>query len=470
MSEVSWPWQEEPLLQGASQRAAPARPLSPEPWSRSGVGLGSTGHNALGGPQRPALDALAGLAELRQGAAQMTAQNRSWWPVSHGQVLDDAASLQSCIDPDQLEEEVCDLLGRHWRDLYEEHHAGLVAPEWLEGLLHAADRRAGDRGVRRLVYGVALIAAPGLADLALDVMRHASVGSDDGEPAWLGVPPAVTASPDLLLLRDTYGLRFGLLAQVTGPGALQRTYLFDVDPCHGFHQVLGSGYHSGTATATAVWRGLVGPSAAAAEPEPVPDDLLAHVLPGDGMFDVLFGRPVSDSHFTELFRSDGIVSAIVKALGAAGRPYTRPVGDPGRAIVLADSLSEQFKAWAARHHVDVPASTGPDDDIVTWLLHDWVSSDMPEALAVACSPHRIAAFPAYLNDDWQEAHRMHALTVLQPWARFCLDRTGIGGEAAEEVLAWAGRAADDPVSVGADLGDYLNRPIDETTVTGPAAR
>lgn len=429
--------------------------------------MGSNDHNVPRGLEQSALVALA---SLRAGAAQITAESRSWWPISHGQVLDDASSLQSCVDPGQLEDMACDLLGRHWRELYDEHDAGLAAPEWLEGLLHAAERRAGDRGIRRLVCGVALIATPRLADLARDVLRRTKVGSDDGEPAWLGVPSALTASPDLLLLRDTYGLRHGLLAQVTGPSALQRTYLFDIDLCHGFLEVLGSGYHPDTETATAAWRDLVGPSAAAAEPEPAPDDLLAHVLPGGGLFDVLFGRPVSDSQFTELFRGDGIVSAIVKALDDAGRTYTGPGGDRDRAIVLVDSLSEQFKAWAARHDVDVPASIGPDDDIVTWLLHDWVSSAMPEALTVACSPHRIAAFTAYLNDDWADDHRARALTVLQPWVRFCLERTGISGEAAEVVLAWAGRAAHDPASVGADLGNYLNRPINETTVTGPAIR
>ena len=62
---------------------------------------------------------------------------------------------------------------------------------------------------------------------------------------WCG-PPTLTASSELLMLRDAYGLRFGLLARVTGPSAQPRTYLFDVDLCHGFHQVLDSGYHPDT--------------------------------------------------------------------------------------------------------------------------------------------------------------------------------------------------------------------------------
>ena len=140
---------------------------------------------------------------------------------------------------------MCDLLGRHWRGLYQAHEAGLAEHEWLEGLLEAAQGRAGEPGVRRLLYGIALIAAPSLAALALEVLRHAPTGSHE-EPVWLGVPPTLTASPEVLMLRDAYGLRFGLLAQVTGPSAQPRTYLFDVDLCHGFHQVLDSGYHPDT--------------------------------------------------------------------------------------------------------------------------------------------------------------------------------------------------------------------------------
>jgi hypothetical protein len=313
-----------------------------------------------------------------------------------------------------------------------------------------------------------LIAAPSVAGRALDVLRQVPTGLDDQEPAWLAVPPALTASSDVLMLRDAYGLRFGVLAQVTGPSGQPRTYLFDVDLCHGFHQVLNSGYHPDAATAAAAWRGLVGSSAASAEPEPANDDLLARLLPGAGLIDGLFGQPLSDSHFTELYRGDRIVSAIADALEAAGRPITWPAHDPQQATDLAASLSEQFKGWAALNHVDLPPSVGPeDDDIVGWLLHDWVNPGMSEDLALACSPHRIAAFTAYLNDDWRDEQQAKALAVLQPWVRFCLERTGRTGQTAEDVLAWADRAAREPAAVGAGLGNNLNRPIDETTVTGP---
>lgn len=439
-----------------------------ESWSLPEIGFARDNRTARRHPQRTALDTIADIAAMLSGAEQAKAESRGWWPDSHAEVLDAATALLSCAGPTALEDAVCDLLGRHWQHLYEVHDTGLRADEWLEGLLDVAKPRAGESAVRRLLYGIAVIAAPGLAGLAVDLLRHTPTGPDDAEPAWLTDEPTITASAEVLLLRDAYGLRFGVLTQVTGPGWQPRTYLYDVDLCHGFYQVLNSGYHPDTATATAAWRDLVGASATDAEPGPAPDDLLPHVLPGGGLIDGLFGQPLTPGHFTELYRGDRIVIAIADALETAGRPITWPRGDPPQAADLAAALTERFTAWADGNDVTLPPSDGPDDDVVTWLLHDWVSPGMTEELCLACSPHRIAAFTAYLNDDWQGEQRAQALQVLHPWVRFCLAHNPLGGQAEAEALAWAERATREPAEVGADLANNLNRPINETTLTGPA--
>jgi hypothetical protein len=410
---------------------------------------------------------IADVAAMLPGAGQMMAASRAWWLQSHAEVLDAAAALLTCASPVALEDAVCDLLGRHWQHLYQVHDTGLVADEWLAGLLDVASLRAGEPAVRRLLFGIAVIATPGLAGVAVDLLRGTSAGSGDGEPAWLAVAPAVSASPEVLLLHDVYGLRFGVLAQVTGPGGQPRTYLYDIDLCHGSYQVLDSGYHPDTATAVAVWRDLVGASAARAEPQPAPDELLAHVLPGGGVIDGLLGQPLTARQFTETYRGDRIVSAIADALEDAGRPIAWPPADPQQAADLASTLTERFTVWAADSGVVLPPSEGPGNDVVTWFLHDWVSPGMTEELALACSPHRIAAFTAYLNDDWQPEQRAQALQVLHPWARFCLQHRAHDQQAADEVFAWAKRAAREPDAVGADLGNFLNHPVDETIVTGP---
>jgi hypothetical protein len=312
-----------------------------------------------------------------------------------------------------------------------------------------------------------VIATPGLADAAVDLLRGASAGAGDGEPAWLAVAPVVSASPEALLLRDVYGLRFGVVAQVTGPGGQPRTYLYDIDLCHGSYQVLDSGYHPDAATAVAVWRDLVGASGARAELHPAPGDLLPHILPGAGVIDSIFGQPLTARQFTEVYRGERIVFAVADALEAAGRPIAWADADPQHAANLASVQTEPYRAWAADHDVVLPPSEESGGDVVSWFLDDWVSPGMTEELALACSPHRIAAFTAYLNDDWQPEQRAQGLRVLPPWVRFCLQHRPDDRQAAAAVLAWAERAAREPAAVGADLGNFLNRPVDETTVTGP---
>ena len=70
-------------------------------------------------------------------------------------------------------------------------------------------------------------------------------------------------------------------------------------------------------------------------------------------------------------------------------------------------------------------------------------------------------FAALLNDDWlvdsRDYRRTLALQLVQPWARFCLERNGVTGHFAEEVLAWAERATREPAAFGGDLGDNLNQ-------------
>ncbi|HEX2804615.1 MAG TPA: hypothetical protein VHN80_00410, partial [Kineosporiaceae bacterium] len=359
------------------------------------------------------------------------------------------------------------LIGDHWQRMHEQHSTGFAPSGWLNGLITAAEPRAGEPAVRRLLRGIAVIVAPGLAAAALR-LRHASppqVATGE-EPAWLDEPPAVTASPDVLLLRDAYGLRFGLLAQLTTDDGPARTYLLDIDLCYGFDRVVRCGYHPDIPAATAAWRTVVGSSADHAEPEPLPDGLLPHLLTGS-VFDGPFATSPTGEDFRELFRADRVAHEIFDALERAGHRVTWPKDAAEQARDLADTLTGQFRTWAADHDVDLPTAETPDDDVVRWLLGDWVSPGLTEQLALACSPHRIAAFTAYLNDDWQPGDRDRALTVLPPWARYCLERSDVTGPAAEHTLGWARRAAHDPQAVGSDHGDNLGQPVDETTVTEP---
>jgi hypothetical protein len=394
----------------------------------------------------------------------MVARARAWWPASHTEVLDAASELMDCTTPMDLEDATCDLIGRHWRRWFQEYGTGLHTSEWLDELLQSAAARADEPAVRRLLHGITVIAPPELADAALDLLTRGSAGFE--EPAWLAAPATVTAAPEVLLLREAYGMRFGLLAQVTGASEQPRTYLFDVDLCHGFLVVLTSGYHPDTATATAVWRDLVGASAADAEPVVAPADLLTHLLP-DNPFDGFFAQPLTEEHYRELYRGGRVGTAIADALHETGHPLTAAARTPEQSSDLAYSLATRFRTWAAANDTELPPATGVEDDVVAWMIQDWVTGSLPEELQLPCSPHRIAGFTAYLVDDWQPDPRDRALAVLEPWARFCLENTGVTGPAAEHTLAWARRAAQEPEEVGGNLGNHLTLPVDETTVVRP---
>ncbi len=83
---------------------------------------------------------------------------------------------------------------------------------------------------------------------------------------------------------------------------------------------------------------------------------------------------------------------------------------------------------------------------------------------MACSPHRVAAFVAYLTDDWAPEALGQALAVLPAWVAYCLERSGITGEAADAALALAQSAVADPQAVAGEHARTMDLPYDETTL------
>lgn len=461
---------------GPKGRRAPSRGLPPvEPWDGEPSDAPAAHPGANWSKTPASLGALQALARSTPGGLDVVRQSRHWWASSHAETLDAAADLLVCTGPDDLEQAVGDLLGRIWWRMHEEHETGFHHLNWLEELIDAAKPRAGEPAVRRLLYGIAAIATPDLAEAAADLLPATVDAADDATtddqvPGWLAVPPSLTVSPDLLLLRDGFGLRFGLLAQVTGPGAQPRTYLIDVDVCHGFEHVLAAGYHADVDTAAAAWRDLVGDSATDSEATAAPEHLLPGILPSDDPIGGFLLGPQTRNQYAELFRCGRIITEIVTARHEAGRPLTAPPkANSTQRAERANALAAQFRDWARETGTDLPPATSDDDDndVVVWLVDDWIMTGQAPELSLTCSPHRIGAFTAYLLDDWLPEPRAQALALLPALASFCLDRTGLTGPAADQVLDRARLAADDPERAAGDLGSSLNRPIDETTLVSP---
>jgi hypothetical protein len=402
------------------------------------------------GPAEPLAEVFRGLP----GAAATANQSRNWWPESREAIFEASGRLLDCADPIALEDAVCDLLGRHWATAFKEHNRGLSLDQWLEALIDAAGTQAGRPGVGHLLHAVAAIASPGLAAAAHRVLKATALPA---EPAWLPNTSKTVAGPGIMVMTDAYGLRFGVLIEMTGPGRPARTYLFDIDRCHGFTAVLTSGYHPDPAAAAQSWRALVGPSADGVHPEPATSALLGTILPGGGVLDDLTMHPLTPEQFTECYRSERIVHAVSDALQRDHRPISWPHETFQETNARAEPVVREFESW-----LSTKGHAQPDDaELVQSFLETWLVG-LPDPMGFGCSPHRIAAFTAYLNDDWIEEYRNGALTLLEPWVEYCIERTGrLPDHLAQLSLAIARHAVHSPNAVGGDLGNRLNQPIRE---------
>jgi hypothetical protein len=427
-----------PVGRGAVQRLGQTEPAAADqPWTAGSL----TG-------------SLAEAFRSLPGAAGIIERSRIWWPESREAIFAESDRLLSSCDPVALEDAVCDLLGRHWAIAFEKHDVGLSLDEWLGELIDEAETQAGRPGVRHLLHGIAAIASPGLAGAARQVLK---VTAPPAEPEWLANTSKVVASPGIMVLSDAYGLRFGVLIEMTGPARSVRTYLLDVDLCHGFAAVLTAGYHPDAAAGAQSWRGLVGPSADGIRPEPATSQLLATVLPGGGVFDRLTMHPLTSEHFTECYRADRVVHAAADALDRARRPISWRRETVKEREARVEPVVREFQSWLTT----TGREQSDDPELIESLLETWFVG-LPEPMCFGCSPHRIAAFTAYLNDDWLEEYRQGALALLEPWVEYCIKRTGgLPDRLAQLSLATARHAVRSPEAVGGDLGNRLNRPMRE---------
>lgn len=405
-----------------------------------------------------ALEVLMQAAGRSPDLAQVRARTRAWWPDSHRAVLDAAGPLLDASGPDDLEDAVCSLIGEEWGRRLGLEREGFHRGEWLEALVAAAGRRIAEPAVRRLLHGVALMGGPAAGRPARDLLAAASTGDD---APWLAEAPVRQVAPEPLVLRDRYGLRFGLLVQVAGATGAPRTYLIDVDRCSGMAATPHAGYHPDVESATLAWRGFVGESARDVVAGPAPADLLGEVLPETGTVGMFFIEPCTPGQWREMFRQGGVVDALVEARQRAGLPPCEAVPRRVTDTIVTDLL-RRFRTWAAAHHVQLPAA---DDEGcgVADLVDIWVHPGMGPETAVACSPHRIVEFTGYVLDDRLPQYRDELLGMLPAWVAFLRDQQGTAPGAAAVLDAWAERAGRESAAVAA-LGGTVNLPVDETSL------
>jgi hypothetical protein len=385
-------------------------------------------------PAGPSGSALATLARPLRGGRP------DWFDAATERVLTGAAALAAAHDARELDQQVAELIGAQL-------HAAVQTGRsvrfgwWFSELVDAAIERAehGDTpGWQASVWLVHGLAAHG-ADLPADLLRRARNAVHDqssGLPKWLADLPRIRATGQVRRLRDTYGTRFGVIAEYVFPGdAPAGWYLWDID-ASGFVALVDAGVYDDAEQAAAAWRTQAGdPDAAVATVEdPAQLRCLVELDTGEEM--AIRGdepRRVLDNWF----RAHARVNALARTLRCKGHPL------PARASLYRDLditvLTGPFTDWHAR-----TLGNTPDPEVVEALAGEWMEGALPETWFSA-SPARVR-FQHELIADWiTDDPVTHGVIALLPeWVHWLGQRADLRADRMQPLLDAARQAPQRP--------------------------
>lgn len=391
------------------------------------------------GARRPAvvdgsvsgLDVVRGLAGPRERPA--------WFDVSSASVLGAADALLAAAGPRELEQRTSELVGRELHRALYEMQRGLWFDWWFEELVAAAAARvesAADvdalAAVHRLLHGLASIGSPALSSPALRPLRRAATVLGERVPGWLRGIPKVSATGEVVRMRDVYGTRSAVIAGFEHRGERDPSvFLFDID-ASGFIEVVGSGVHTDVEQAARAWRAAVGDAADGAVVEPVErsDDLLplAHADVGDEMRLMEPARPVLDNWF----RANRRIHDLVPALRRRGTPL------PTAYSLYHDLdpllMTSEFSTWHAERH-----GGEPDPEVAEALAAEWMEGALPQDW-FAASPERVR-HRYNLIGDWipDDPVTRGVMAMMPEWVRWLGERAGLDDRFRDRALAVARR-------------------------------
>ncbi|HEX6448240.1 MAG TPA: hypothetical protein VF060_02135 [Trebonia sp.] len=459
---------------------------------QSGGKGGGQRRGVSGNPQRRA-------AQLRESATGDLAYRMAggadpapWWPESHERVL---ARARAASWPEQragVEDLTCQLVGGELHDCVQRYGEGHHPAQWLVALTEAAGAAlrsslasdpgdgddggdAGDwRGLWSLLRGISLTAPrtphearggpgllahryfPGIKDphdtalaeagkaATLLAARGAAALTADGGSRAAGTP---------LLARDEYGSRFLLAAPFGYDGEDFETaghwYAWDIDACW-IDAVVGVGRFGSAAEALADWRDAVGPRASGAVLAECPPELTARLL----------RQSLETGPFSEFMRGDEPRDLMLEYYRERRRARELSVslgGPPDGAaafMVDMDKARDEFLEWyAARHGADAvaPGMAEAVDTITDqWGPH----KDIDDLGFLACSPHRIETAARLIRNGHYGEHARPAIRLLPEWTQWCVERTGLSGDAAARARGAAMSAAAALADASAAVPDH----------------
>jgi hypothetical protein len=399
-----------------------------------------------------------------------------WWRESHYRILARARALAWPSRLADLEKQACQIVGDEFYDRLQSPGIGLHPAQWLRALVEetgAALRTALAQGADdwqrlwALLCGLALTAPQRLAGAGEETaaelfpdIKHpyetalaeadqaAKLLADRGlEPggAWTTTGSRPTGDP--VAARDVYGSRFLLLATFGYGGDVpDHWYAWDIDFCW-LDMVVGAGVFASAEDALREWRDAVGPTASAAALSPCAAEmtarLLASCLKTGVMADMLEGSEPREL-IREYYRLRRRARDLVGSADA----------DDGSSPFDISHVDQVFLDGYAARHDDIAAKEAAE--ALGTILEEWGPGQSPDERAFyACAPHRIEMAARLIRDGYLAANANAALRLLPEWTEWCIERSGLDGDAADRSREAARSAASELVD------DEDDKPVTE---------
>lgn len=382
-------------------------------------------------PQKPYAAPSGSLAPLRA----LGFQQPEWWSASWERVLGDLSALEAADGPAALEAASIEAVGSVAYDAFLTEEDGHDWESWVVGLVSAAEPRAAESGVHRLLRtleGTTTGDGYRLIRKVLGKTRHSAKAAGE-VPDWLR-HSAAQPTGETAMLRDLYGSRAAVLLECAYPepgpsgkkarlAAGRHVLLFDVDMCSHHEVVVDFGVFPDESAAADHWRAVVGPAAAESTAGPVARELIA-ALVRDAETPLDFwvgdeGRSVV-ANYGRVRRRLVDLGTVLAKRGVDLRPVAGRYETPE-----AEALTDDFMRWRAASGAD-PVSTTEAVGVL-WLVGDWCEGPLPMCRLTA-SPHRVACALNTLG-DWKPGPETNAARKLLPdWVRYVLEQSGVSGE------------------------------------------
>jgi len=403
-----------------------------------------------------------------------------WWRESHERILVRARDLGWPSRQADLETQTCQIVGDEFYDRLQSPGTGFHPSQWLRALAEetgTALRTALTQGADdwqklwALLCGLALTTPRTPADAVDETARElfpdikdpyetalaeadraAKLLADRGlEPGGTWTAEGSRPVGEPLAARDVYGSRFLLTAPFGyGGDAPDHWYAWDIDFCW-IDRVVGAGVFASASDALREWRGAVGPAGSAAALSPCAAEmtaqLLASCLHTGPLADMLEGSEPRE-FIREYYRLRRRARDLTESMD---------VGAGSSSFDISD-VDQVFLGWYAARHDEIAAKAAVE--ALAPLLEEWGPGKSPDERAFhACSPHRIEMAARLLRDGYFPDFANAALRLLPEWTEWCIEQSGLDGDA-------AARSREAARSEASELVDEENdKPVTEDVTT-----